>query len=268
MGSRDGLDRLTLIAIAIVAYALANVAHEGIGHAGACLALGGRPVALSAVHFESDLEGLPPSAERWEAAGGTLVNVAIGLAAFALFRRGKGATATRYFLWLFGTLNLIQGSVYWLCSGIGNVGDWAAVVEGWQPAWAWRTGLAVVGGAAYWATVLVSLRLMVPFLGAAEARLRRAITLTVVPYLAGGALYVLAGLPNPHGMRLVVVSATAASFGGASAFAWMAQKLRDEAAYPPDASAPLALERSWPWAAAGILTAAFFIFVLGPSIRF
>ena len=50
--SPRSLDRLTLIAITAVAYILANGVHEGIGHGGACVLLGRRPVALSTVFFE------------------------------------------------------------------------------------------------------------------------------------------------------------------------------------------------------------------------
>ena len=54
------VDRPTLAAIAVVAFALANVVHEGVGHGGACLLAGGRAPALSATHFDSDLAGLDP----------------------------------------------------------------------------------------------------------------------------------------------------------------------------------------------------------------
>ena len=45
-------DLLTVTAIALVAYAASNVLHEAVGHGGACVALGGKPLALSSVHFE------------------------------------------------------------------------------------------------------------------------------------------------------------------------------------------------------------------------
>jgi hypothetical protein len=265
---RPMLDRLTLVAIAVLAYAAANIAHEAVGHGGACLAVGGRPVAVSAVHFEGDLDGLPGAAQRWQSAGGTLVNLALGLLCLALLRRGSGATPARYFLWLLATLNLLQASGYWLFSGIGGIGDWARVVEGLEPAWAWRLGLAVLGGGAYWAVVVLSLREMLPFLGAQADRLRRASTLVLVPYFAGGLLYVAAGLLNPHGFRLVVISAAAASFGGASAFAWMTQLLRNTRAYPPSPDPALVLPASGRWQVAGLLVAALFVLVLGPSLSF
>jgi hypothetical protein len=263
---RPVLDRLSLIAIACVAYAIANIAHEGLGHGGACRAVGGRPVAVSAVHFEGDVEGLPPSARRWQAAGGSLLNLALGLTCLAPLRRRTAATPARYFLWLLGTLNLLQAFGYGLFSGIGGIGDWAVVVRGFEPAWAWRVGLALLGGVGYWMTIALSLRLLLTFIGDAPGRIARAVTLTLVPYVAGGILYVAAGLLNPHGLRLVAISAAAASFGGASAFAWMAQLLRDTRAYPPSPEPALALRPSLGWRLAGILVAAVFILVLGPSI--
>jgi hypothetical protein len=107
---------------------------------------------------------------------------------------------------------------------------------------------------------------LLTFIGDAPGRIARAVTLTLVPYVAGGILYVAAGLLNPHGLRLVAISAAAASFGGASAFAWMAQLLRDTRAYPPSPEPALALRPSLGWRLAGILVAAVFILVLGPSI--
>ena len=35
---------------------LGNVLHEGAGHGGACLLVGGKPLALSSVYFECSAE--------------------------------------------------------------------------------------------------------------------------------------------------------------------------------------------------------------------
>jgi hypothetical protein len=157
-------------------------------------------------------------------------------------------------------------------SGLGGIGDWNAVVAGWPHYVLWRIALAVVGTAAYWfVAVPVALRGLGPFLDRGEpatgrGRLARAVRLTVVPYLAGGALYVTAGFLNPESPMLVLISAAAASFGGASALAWMAQLLRNRERYPPAAGEPLGIARSWPWLVAGALAAVIFIGLLGPGI--
>ena len=263
--NRD-IDRPTLAAIAVAAFALANLAHEGLGHGGACLLAGGRALALSAIHFDGDLGGLAPAAGKWVAAGGTLANLALGLLAGAALRASGGASSpARFFLWLSMTVNLLQAAGYWLFSGVGGIGDWAVVIAGWTPHGAFRIGLAALGATAYWGVVHLSLRDLSPFLG--RERWRRAVPLTVIPYLAGGILYVAAGFLNPVGPRLVLISAAAASFGGTSGLAWMAQLLRNEHRFPPDDGAPLRIPRSAPWLAAGVAVALLFVGVLGPGIR-
>jgi hypothetical protein len=217
--SQPGVDRLTLIAIAVVAYALANLVHEGL------------------------------------------------LALLALRARLGTSTATRYFLWLFMTVNLLQAAGYWLFSGLANIGDWAVVIGGFSPRGAFRVGLAALGASAYWGAILLSLRELATFLAPGASGWRHALPLTVVPYVAGGILYVAAGVLNPVGWRLVLVSAAAAAFGGTSALAWMAQLLRDEARFPRRAPTP-SLPRSAAWIAAGTIVALLFVLVLGPGVRF
>ncbi len=264
----DGIDRPTLVAIAVVAFALANLVHEGVGHGGACLLAGGRALALSAVHFDGDLGGLAPAAVKWVAAGGTLANLAVGLLAAAALCFSPGhSDRTRVFLWLSMTVNLLQAAGYWLFSGTLRVGDWAKVIEGWTPHWAWRLGLASFGGAAYWGVVLFSLHVLSPLLGPGPGRWRRAVPLTVIPYLAGGILYATAGLLNPVGPLLVLISAAAASFGGTSGLAWMAQLLRDERRFPPHDGPKVKIARSVPWLAVGLAVVLLFVGVLGPGIR-
>lgn len=178
------------------------------------------------------------------------------------------AATGRYFLWLFLTLNLLQAFGYWMFSGIGGIGDWNAVVAD-SPNYAlWRIALA--GTAAYmFVAVPIALRRLLPFLTARDpGRMAAAVRLTVVPYIAAGMLYVTAGLLNPESPWLVLISAAAASFGGASALAWMAQLLRNRERYPPGAAPAESIARSWPWLFAGAIVALFFIAVLGPGIRF
>ena len=265
----------TVIAIALVAYALTNIAHEGVGHGGMCLAMGGEPKVLNAVYFDCGRGSVTDAGSRWISAAGTLTNLAFAAGTALLLRaRLVGAATGRYFLWLFLTLNLLQAFGYWMFSGIGGIGDWNAVVAD-SPNYAlWRIALAVAGTAAYmFVAVPIALRGLVPFLGAGNpnsgpGRLAPAVKLTVVPYIAGGVLYVAAGLLNPESPMLVLISAAAASFGGASALAWMAQLLRNRERYPPGAAPAESIARSWPWLFAGAIVALFFIAVLGPGIRF
>ena len=259
----------TVIAIALVAYALTNIAHEGVGHGGMCIAVGGEPITLNAVYFDCSREGVTNAGSRWISAAGTLTNLAFAaLTALLLRARLVRASTGRYFLWLFLTLNLLQAFGYWMFSGIGGIGDWNAVVAD-SPNYAlWRIALAVAGTAAYmFVAVPIALRRLLPFLTARDpGRMAAAVRLTVVPYIAGGMLYVTAGLLNPESPWLVLISAAAASFGGASALAWMAQLLRNRERFPPTGAPALGLAKSWPWLVAGTLAAAIFIGLLGPGV--
>lgn len=98
---------------------------------------------------------------RLVVAGGTLVNLILGALFWGASQAIKQSPSWRYFFWLLMTFNLFQAGGYFLFSGIG---DWAAVVAGWQPAWAWRLGLTVLGSVTYFFLfVPLSLRELRPF---------------------------------------------------------------------------------------------------------
>src|SRR5262249_27183431 len=132
-------DLLTVASIAVIAYAASNVLHEAVGHGGACILVGGAPRLLTSLSFGCDTNGAGAMANKVVPAGGTIVNLLIGGVTALLYRRGGERSMTaRYSLWLFATINLMQGFGYLFFSGVGRVGDWAAVMAGVQPVWAWR----------------------------------------------------------------------------------------------------------------------------------
>ena len=216
-------DLLTIAAIAIVATVIADFIHEGLGHGGMCVATGGRPLMLSTVHFECSPD------TRLVAAGGTLANLIFGMLSWQAVRAANQSAPWRYFFWMLMTFNLFHVGGYFLFSGIGNIGDWAAVVAGWQPTWAWRVGLTALGIVTYFCLfVPLCLRALRPFLGKdTKTRVRRTRQLTLVPYLTSGLLSCVAGVFNPAGPLLILISAAAASFGGQSGLAWMWSMLQD-----------------------------------------
>jgi hypothetical protein len=262
-------DLVTVAAISIVVCALASVLHEGLGHGGACLLVGGRPQQLSSMDFVSDTSGLPDWTNRVIAAGGTVVNLAAAAIALTAMRRTQNALPHfRYALWLFATVNLFEGTGYFLYSGVAGIGDWVAVIRGLNPTWLWRVVLAVGGGVTYWLSVWLALVQLGPFIGADPTdRLRRAYSLTLIPYFTGAALSIGAGLLKPHGLLLVAISAAAASLSGTCGFAWGPQLLHGDF-IPPSAEGPIVITRSWPWIILAIAVAVPFVAVLGPGIRF
>lgn len=255
-------DLATIIAISIVAFALANLLHEGAGHGGACVFTGNRAKVLSSVHFECSQDS------RFIAAAGTLVNFITGFLCWLALRFVDFARVRlRYFLWLLMTINLLQAAGYFLFSGLGNFGDWAEVIHGLEPVWLWRTGLVLLGAISYPLLVWLALLDLRWFLSGSDWTRGGAKDLTVVPYIAGGVLYTVAGMFNPVGLVLVGLSAAAASFGGASGMAWMTQYLGSKFA-PRITVVSDPIEPSTGWIVAACVTATIFVGVLGRGIRF
>src|SRR5205085_5602150 len=102
-------DALTIAAIALLAGALTDVIHEGLGHGGACVLVGGKPTLLTSMNFVCDESGVPRWALRIVAAGGTIANLLAGALALATLRRRPSTVHRHYFLWLFAAVNLYVG---------------------------------------------------------------------------------------------------------------------------------------------------------------
>jgi len=258
-------DPFTMGAIAILAYMLGNVLHEGLGHGGACLLAGAKPLVISSVHFECSQEG------RLVMAGGTVVNFLAGGVFFLLGRiTGPRYPRLKCFFWICMTVNLYTATGYFLFSGIGGIGDWGDFIQGLGPQWLWRIGLTIFGAGTYLLAARISLLELRPLIGSdKEQRYQRAVRLSAIPYFAGGILMCLAGSLNPKGAILILISAAASTFGGTSALIWSPQVLKSGTLIPygPPAEA-MAIQRSWPLIVAACATAIAFIGVLGPSVRF
>lgn len=271
-GERRDIDQVTVLGVAVVAYCMAVVIHEGLGHGGACILAGGRPKVLNAIYFSCDDAGFGTSSKRLLAAGGSIANVVAALIAWTAMRLSEGKRGARhYFLWLLFALNVLIPSGYFLFSGIIGFGDWAAFVEGLRPAWLFRIIVAGVGVILYF---IVAPRLLMPglnpYLGRdKERRQRRAKQVALFPYLTGGITFVLAGLLNPVSIMLVLLSGAAASFGGTSWLAYYPGGSEDEKRFRASApEEPARIPRRLGWIVAGAIVFAVFVGVLGRGITF
>lgn len=259
-------DVITVVSIALTAYALTNFLHEGIGHGGACIAVGGTPIALSSVHFECNIAKSSALASRVVAAFGTIVNFVSGAVAFAIL---KSLSATKkphayFFVWLIATINLLMGAGYFLFSGAGNVGDWAVVANGlFQPA-AWRPTFAILGLVLYFLMARLSSKALRPLVGDDNPSVGRARRIAILSYITGGTLYCVSALFNPLGPVIIAVSAAASSLGGTSGLLWLAELLRH---FKGPEDVPV-IGRKIGWIGMGAITTFLFVAVLGPGIYF
>lgn len=265
---RSELNLWTIGSIAVVAYCLANVLHEGLGHGGACLLMGGQPKSLNAIFFEYDQNTVSAFGRRIIAAGGSVINLLTGGIAFAALRFGRPrADALRYFLWLFSSVSLLMAFGYLLFSGVLGLGDWSIVFDRLAPSTVVRGGLILVGGFLYcWAAPQLLIPGLKNFLDRSQPLEPQVRRLARLPYFVGGITFIVAGLLNPYGYQLVLMSAVAASFGATSLLAWCKVPEGDPA--PSPRNEPVTLNRHPGWIVAAALTLVIFVGILGHGIFF
>lgn len=251
-------DRLTVCTVAALAFMLGDVLHEGLGHACVALATVAPQGVISTVAWSSSYDS------KLVDAGGTLVNLAAGCVFWLLLRGWRGVSAqTRLFLWVCCAFNLFSGTGYFFFSGVSNFGDWAGVIDGWQPHWAWRTGLIVIGILAYWGAVVVVGTALVRYVGVARSDRQRYWRICLTCYFSAIAISTLGGLMNPAGLVYVLLSALPATAGADCGLLWMGY-------YVPQRIVPLrscgTVGRSGVWIGVSAVAALAFIFVLGRGI--
>jgi hypothetical protein len=251
-------DVLTVCAISLLAEILANVLHEGLGHAATALLTGTTSGVLTTVAWSSDFDS------RLVAAGGTLANLAAAMVSWIALR---GATRAfirlRFFLLTSLAFNLFAGTGYFFFSGVTNFGDWAVVIAGLPAHWLWRALLVVAGVASYYGAVLVVGTGLVRYVGVPRNDLRRLRKLTFIPYFSSVFLLSAGGLLNPIGIQLVWQSALPAAAGAHSGLLWLRY-------YIPKGTVPerpsAGIDRSYAWIIAALALSLVFILVLGRGI--
>ena len=264
------LDYLTVIALSMLAYTLDVLLHEHLGHALACVSLGGHPSELGAYYVTCQYGGMPDLGIRLVALAGPLVSLVTGTLGLLVFGRiPQRFSHLRYGTWLFGTISLMTAAGYLLFSGISGLGDFGTSRDGalyqLQPEWLWRSALALIGAASYALVIYISLRKMDRLIGGeGNPRVAHAQKLALTSYLTGILVAGLIGLLNPHGLVIILISALPSTIGGKSGLAWMMQLLdRKKAATIP----PLPLTRSWLWIGTGLLVTILYAVIFGPTLR-
>ena len=249
----------TVGAVAIVAFAACDMVHEVLGHGLACaLSSDVRAVSLSTVALQTD------SSSRLVAAAGAIANVVVGVIALATFRAVRSFGPGRYFVWLFAATNLLNGTGYLLFSAALDTGDWAVVIAGLAPHWAWRVLIGVLGGALYAGTVGVMSAQLVSTVRQGSVDRLEVPGLVLPAYLIGALLFVAASTLNPVSVRLILLSGVSSGFGAMAGLMVVPGIVDARTKGCESRGSPLPL--SWPWVTAGALVAVIFIGFLGPGI--
>jgi len=254
----DKDDRLTLIAISALACILQDILHEGLGHGVTAWLSGAHKVTMSTVALQADID------TKWISANGTLVNLLFAAIFWLLLLRPQGyRPATRYFLVLAMAGNLFTGTGYFFFSGVTNFGDWAQVIQGFEPHWIWQLGLVVLGASSYYASMLVVRAKLMPF-RAKDPASRRMRALCWTPYFTDGILAALGGLLNPVGLFYVIASALPSTLGANAGLLSLPSMMRKPSG--SEAAQVGLVSRSLAWIATGAVASLLFIFVVGRGL--
>lgn len=265
-----GIDLATISGITLVVYTCSSIAHEGIGHGLTCVLLGGKVAVVASTVCVPAGPPLVQSAARIVAAGGTIANLVAAATCWYLLRvTAIQPPRWRYFLWLSLAVNGFIGAGYLAVPTVIGFGDWMNVLRGTNFYWAWRIGIVVAGVILYVTLAAIAAKELQPFIAGDRAeRRRRALRLTLIPYFVGGVAFCVAGLFNPVGMKLIIISAAAASFGGTAGLAWLAPWAVGMRQTATTLENPVELNRSWGWIISGLVCGVVLVFVLGPGVKF
>ncbi len=248
---------LTLLAIAGAAFSVADVAHEGLGHGGACVALGGKMLSLSTTYEDCSIHS------RWIDGAGPGMGILVALLACAWLRWAPPrAQNMRAFLCLLFAFAIFWNVGYMVYSGLLDRGDWKFVIAGLEPTSAWPAAL-VVGGVVFYIAAMRMLGAMLrgSFGESGEDGWHPHI-FAEVALLAAALLAAAGGVFDPRGPTIVFTDAlpsALSSFG----LVWVGVVLHRRL---PDLR--MATTTSPGWMAVGILSAVVFVAVLGPGMRF
>jgi hypothetical protein len=144
------------VLLGMLAFVCACVAHEAIGHGGACLATGGRIVLLTSVYARC-----APGAPVIDAAG-PFMNLAVAAIAWRVLAWREPPSTMKLLAVFVFAFNALWGAGYFIYSAVLDIGDLTFV---WRdlhatPPWLWRTMLGALGVMLYG----VCLRLLAPHL--------------------------------------------------------------------------------------------------------
>jgi hypothetical protein len=254
---KGGMVRLlTLCACAFAAYALADVAHETIGHGGMCAMLGGKIVYVSTTFEDCRLRS-------WIIDGaGPAAGIAAAMLLWLWLRILPPASrAARTVLCLGFAFAAFWNFGYLIKSGLTDQGDWAFVIAGLKPLLLWHAAITVAGVVSYWISIRLLAALLAQHLASAEPSAQKPLTFTLTAYLAAAALASIAAFLDPRGPGTILNDALPSSLGaiGLPLAGWFLQ--RNSPDLRLDASA------SPVWIITGGAIAIAFVALLGPGLR-
>src|SRR3974390_3074489 len=259
-------DFITVAAVAVLAFIVADVAHEGLGHGLGFFFAGGKSSMLTTTRLIVWITLPDPQWRIFDLGGpaGTLAAALLAWLGLRLLRTYP--VQLRFFLWLVMAFSLFWAFGYLIFCGVTGRGDWMALIGGTRFLTMGRVLFVVLGILLY----RLSIRLIVEELSwivsphrlNTKPRVARLIRFT---YSFGGLTACAGAILDPWGAMEILRSGALSSFGAAVGllavpgfFARSPQKLAEPA------QAPITRHLAWIFAAAA--ASIYYILILGPGI--
>ncbi len=185
--SKDSV--LTIGAIGLLAYLSADVAHHVLGHAGACLALGGQVQSLSSVHVQCSVTGSAVDL------AGPVASLLVGMVAWLGARfTGLRRAATHLYCTLAAAFNFFWFGGQLAFSAATRTDDWAWAMQQYHVIEPIRYGMIACGVAFYLFAVRVVGYQLAPF----AQPIARARIIAATAWVSAGVIAILtAALDHP-----------------------------------------------------------------------
>lgn len=260
-------DRTTVVAIAVLAFIVADIAHETLGHGIGYFLGGGTSGIFTTTRVIPALWLSGRHADIFDLGGpaGNLLFAALPFLAQRLLR--ARVPRLRLFLVLLMAYSLFWAFGYLLFCGVVARGDWFALIRDTSHQWLWRVVFVLVGFALY----RFSMRLVAAdfhwLLSTNDPdsrfRLRRLILLA---YISGGLIACAGAALDPYGWKEIYNSGALAGFAAPVGLLWTPALFPRFGQAHPTAAGPVS--RSLPWIAFTFLASILFIAALGPGLKF
>jgi hypothetical protein len=250
---------LTLISIAAVAAAFVGITREAIIHAVAVRLASGALVSTSGVFAQVN------TPTRLAGTSATLATLALGGLAALLVRADNRFTTGWYFLWVFGSVCLMNSGRL-LYSAITSTGDWSVVIATFNPPWLWRILIGTAGIVIYRPALRFATANLRGLIQNREVAYRDLWRLVLPAYLTASVLLTAGAVINMLKQGFVDIPVVAASFGLNFGFLVIPAFISEPVAFEPTAPRPMPF--SWLWLICALAAATAFLAGLGRAIPF
>jgi hypothetical protein len=251
----DAQDNLsTVVAIALVAYLSADIAHHGLGHGLMCRLQGGQIELLSSVFVRCSRTALLIDL------AGPIANLVLGaLAALVLRATRRMSVSTELFYILLAGFNLMWFSIQLVFCVLTDSDDWTWLLHAFNGAPAVRFLLAAAGVLIY----MMAARYLRTRMARFARPPGRARLIVVAAWLSAGAIACATAVFDPNGPGAVWHKALPQSL--LLSFGLLSLPGRGRQIVPPADGCP-AIGVSWGWIAVAVLLSVLSMVLLGPGV--